>query len=225
MGTLGDLYAEGRARIVDLVAGDDGTAIVPTCPRWTVKEVLAHLAGIPADIIAGNVEGAATDPWTQAQVDARRDRSVAEVVAEWRETGPTLDAMIDSFGLTGEQLLFDLTAHEHDIRLALGRPGARDAAVLDVVTHFITTAGLRGAIAAGGLAPLTIDADGSTTVIGGDGAPGASLTTTRFELMRAYSGRRSAAQVAAMGWTGDASPYIALFGQGIFSLNPADVVE
>lgn len=220
MGEYGDLYARGRERIIDLVRDADADARVPTCPAWTVKDTLAHVAGIPADILAGNVEGAATDPWTAAQVDARRDRTIAEIVAEWQETGPQIDGMIDAFGRTGAQLLVDLTSHEHDIRLALDRPGARDEAVLDVALDFI--AGGYGALID---RPLGIEAEGRTMQLGGDGTPLATLRGSRFDLVRAFTGRRSRAQIAAMDWSGDRDAFLDTFEYGPFTLPAADVPE
>jgi Mycothiol maleylpyruvate isomerase N-terminal domain len=61
----GELYAEGRDRIVGMVTGlspEHAAAPVPTCPDWCVADVLAHLTGICADVLAGNTEGVATDP-------------------------------------------------------------------------------------------------------------------------------------------------------------------
>lgn len=222
MGEYGELYAAGRERIIGLVRGLDSEAAgttVPTCPAWTVKDVLAHVAGVSADILAGNVEGAASDPWTAAQVDARRDMTVADIAAEWEETGPQIDGMVDAFGLTGAQLLFDLTTHEHDVRLALDQPGARDDGVLDVALGFVM-ANL------GPLAPqpLRVEADHLSWTLG-DGEPVATLTADRFELMRAFSGRRSPAQVKAMGWRGDPTPFIPMFAAGPFSFPAADVAE
>ena len=83
--SIGALYADGRGRISDLVSGlgEEAAAPVPACPQWSVHDVVAHLTGVCADILAGNIAGVATDPWTDAQVCARRDRSVEEVLAEW----------------------------------------------------------------------------------------------------------------------------------------------
>lgn len=225
MGELGDLYAEGRNRIIDLVSDADPSTPVPTCPAWTVKDVLAHVAGIPADILAGRLDGAATDAWTAAQVDARRGNSIEEIVADWQETGPQIDAMFDSFGRTGEQLLTDLTTHEHDMRHALGRPGGRDAAVLDTAVGFLVEMGLDSALSDRGLGPLEVKADHLSWTIGSDGPPTDSLTTTRFELLRAATGRRSAAQVKAMGWSDDPERYLPAFEASIFTLSPTDIVE
>jgi hypothetical protein len=70
LGELGTVYEGGRRRILELVADLDDRAVatpVPACPEWSVQDVVAHLTGVCADIMAGNVAGAATDPWTAAQ--------------------------------------------------------------------------------------------------------------------------------------------------------------
>ena len=219
MGEYGDLYARGRDRFIDVVSSGNPATPVPTCPAWTVKDVLAHVAGIPADILAGKVEGAPSDAWTAAQVDARRGMTVAEIVTEWRETGPQLDAMIDSFGPTGAQLLFDLTTHEHDVRLALDAPGARDDDVLDVALGFVTTN--LGRITP---EPLAVEADHLRLSIG-QGEPVATVRGSRFELMRAFSGRRSRSQIEELDWTGDPTPFIPMFASGPFTFPPDDVAE
>src|SRR5436309_16089627 len=105
------LYAEGRGRVTALVEGlsdEDAKAPVPTCPGWTVHDVLAHVTGVCADVLGGNIEGVATDPWTDAQVQARKGRSVAEIVDEWSEIAPQVEAMAVHFpGRVAEQWVAD----------------------------------------------------------------------------------------------------------------------
>jgi Mycothiol maleylpyruvate isomerase N-terminal domain len=71
--TVGRTYAESRRRITDLVAGlgQEAERPVPTCPAWSVRDVIAHLAGVCADILAGNLAGIGTDAWADAQVRPR----------------------------------------------------------------------------------------------------------------------------------------------------------
>lgn len=223
MGEYGELYAAGRARIIDLVADADPTTPVPSCPAWTVKDVLAHVAGIPADIIAGRLDGVATDPWTQAQVDARRDRTVAEIAQEWRETGPQIDAIVDSFGPAGAQLLFDLATHELDLRAALGAPAPDALPVYDVALGFVMDNLLN--VALDGRGPVRFAADDAVWTVGAEAEPEVTLTTTKRELMRAVAGRRSRGQIASMQWDGDPTPYLDLFASGPFTFPPNDVVE
>src|SRR5439155_21655044 len=109
-------YTEGRARITELErAIDDMEAKTPvvTCPEWSVHDVVAHLVGVCADVLAGNVAGAATDSWTAAQVDTRQGRSMAELLDEWDDVGSQIEAMVDNFpGRYGNQVVADVTTHE-----------------------------------------------------------------------------------------------------------------
>lgn len=228
MGTYSGLYRDGRERFLQLVADLDterAATAVPTCPTWSVKDVLSHVAGICADIIEGRVDGVATDPWTKAQVDARRHKTIAEISDEWRQTGPQIDAIVDSFGPTGAQLLFDLTSHEHDVRAALGRPGARDVEVIDVANDFTVTHLLDSTLRAAGTGPIEIRSGERSWVTGGDGEPVATLTAAPFDLMRALSGRRTPGQIAALDWSTDPTPFLPAFEGGPFTFPTVDVVE
>lgn len=223
MGPNGVLYRDGRNRFIDLVRDADPATPVATCPGWTVKDVLAHVAGIPADILAGRLDGVATDPWTAAQVDARRDASVADIAKEWQQSGAQVDEMVDSFGPTGAQLLFDLTTHELDVRAAVGVPFPDDLDVYDVALDFVMANLVEGVVADRG--PLRIVADDRWWTAGADGEPRATLSTTKRELIRAIAGRRSRGQVAGMDWTGDPTPFLDAFASGPFSFPHSDVVE
>jgi uncharacterized protein (TIGR03083 family) len=221
MGVVGDLYLAGRTRITEVMRDvDDATAgstTVPTCPAWSVHDVLAHVVGIPTDILAGNVEGAASDPWTAAQVDARRDATIADLLAEWDANAPQVEAIVDDFGPTGVQLLFDLTTHEHDIRLALGLPPLRDLPAHLAVTGFVFTR------LAGGEALRVVAQEG--TFVLGEGEPTATLTAPLFDVLRAMSGRRSEAQIRAMQWEGDPTPHLGKFAGGPFTMPVHDIAE
>jgi len=90
-------YRAFRLRLTDMGRGLDqavADAKTPTCPDWSVKDVLAHMTGIAADILDGNVEGAATEAWADAQVDKRRYLSLAEVLDEWDTKGPLLEDVL-----------------------------------------------------------------------------------------------------------------------------------
>ena len=52
---------------------------------------------------------------------------MAEILAAWTDAAARLDHMAEA-GLA--PLLGDITCHEHDIRGAIGRPGARDSAAV-----------------------------------------------------------------------------------------------
>ncbi|KQW47698.1 hypothetical protein ASC77_14815 [Nocardioides sp. Root1257] len=117
----GDLY---RANVdaVSRLAGDlDDAALtttVPASPDWTVHEVLAHLAGGPADAIAGRMDGAPGPAWTEAHVAPRRGRPVDELTGEMRAN---LDAVAAStVDNPRPAIVWDVAVHHADLHEALG---------------------------------------------------------------------------------------------------------
>jgi hypothetical protein len=209
---LEGLYAEGRNRIVELVAGTDVSALekeVPACPEWSVHDVVSHLTGVGADVLAGNIAGAATEEWTDAQVQARRGCPTTDVIAEWHSVGPQLAALLDDFPEPyGRQVVADLAVHEHDIRGALDEPGARKSSGVGVGLEF-----LRGELVAPAVA--TLDLASLDDV----------LSVDEFDLFRALTGRRSADQIRRFEWRTEPDPYLPLFSQGPFTVRPSDLVE
>src|SRR5438309_4809347 len=188
MADMGSIYAEGRTRLTELVASADReqhTARVPGCPEWVVRDVIAHVTGVCADVLTGNIAGVATEAWTAAQVAERKDRSLPEILAEWSEVAPQVEAMAQHFpNRADEQWVLDLTTHEQDIRGALGKPGARDAASIMIGADFAATMGLAASIKGRGLPALRVKAGDAEWVIG-DGSPAASVEGSTFDLFRA----------------------------------------
>ncbi len=173
----------------------------PATPEWRTRDVLAHLTGVTTDVLTGNIDGVATDPWTQAQVDARRELPVADLVAEWEKNGPEIDPMIPSFGAVAGQFLADSVTHEHDIRGALGVPGERESTALAIGFNWLgdRITEMRDAANVGA---LRVETEAGTYTFGG-GEISATCATTRFEFARASTGRRSVEQIAAWEWDGE----------------------
>jgi hypothetical protein len=74
---------------------DELATTVPGTPAWTVRDVIAHLAGCPADMISGRMDGAPTPAWTERHVGERTGLPVADLVAEMRDTSDDLIATFD----------------------------------------------------------------------------------------------------------------------------------
>jgi uncharacterized protein (TIGR03083 family) len=223
---VGVAYAAGRERVVDLVAdlpAERATMPVPSCPEWRVKDVLAHLSGVCVDILAGQIDGAGTDPWTEIQVVARRDCTLDEIVAEWNEAAPQVESIAEDFGPQGKQWVFDFSTHEHDLRGALEAPGARDADTWRIGLEFITP-GFQAALAEKRLPPLRI-VTGPRTWEPDGVEPLVTLTADPFEFGRAISGRRSLDQIRAFDWSADPEVYLPAFTFGPFAPRAADLVE
>jgi uncharacterized protein (TIGR03083 family) len=210
---IADRYVEAHARIVDLVADIDpetAATIVPGTPNWSVHDLVAHLAAIPSDIAAGKLTSIPGPEQTQQQVDDRRDRSVTDLLAEW-DSGLTPIVEGARAGLIPAPLAVDAITHEQDLRGALGAPALPDPSAVEfAATGF--SLGLRHRLEGAGLPPLRLrDPDSGFEVTAGNGEPAVTVTGPVFEFFRAMAGRRSRAQVAALGWSGDQAPYLDAF--------------
>ena len=210
--TPAELYADVRVRLSDLVRDlpdDRARTPVPGCPGWTVHDVVAHATGIVADVNAGNLDGATTDPWTDAQVAARRNRATADVLDEWAREAATFEPRLDEVPKAlSRTLLIDLVTHEHDVRGALRLPGGRDTEAYAVARKGYAV-GLAKALEERGLPGLRLDAPDWQF----DAGPEPRVTVRApdsFELFRALAGRRGLPQVLAYEWDGDPAPYLPL---------------
>lgn len=219
------LYASTRGRITELVRGlspDALESVAPATPEWRVRDIVCHLSGNVADFLSGNLDGVTTDPWTAAQVDARRDTPIEDVLAEWTENAPKVEAMFDGLGGTGSRLVIDTVTHEHDIRGAVNQPGARDSDAADASVQWLVK-GVGSMIKAAGAPGLRLVAGDQEWEVG-PGEPAASATVDApFELLRAFVGRRSVAQVTNWKWDGDPTPYLPVLSP--WGLSATDLVE
>jgi uncharacterized protein (TIGR03083 family) len=207
------IYRGVRLRISELALQLDDArldAIAPATPTWRVRDVIAHLGGATADMVAGNLEGVASDAWTQAQVDARLDWPITKVIDEWTRCAEVVEPMIaDIPAQMRAMLTIDAISHEHDVRGAVDRPGARDGEGI----AFAATSIARGLHAQRGDEPaITLILDGEQVVLG-QGTPHTTVTTTAFELVRAGVGRRSLEQIEAWTWQGPADPEAMVLGR------------
>jgi uncharacterized protein (TIGR03083 family) len=210
--TTVDWAAEHRAargRIAAFVADLDEAdleTIVPPCPAWTVHDVVAHVVGIPVALAAGDYPAGDVQAWIDKLVDARRGRRTGDVLAEWDASAGGIDALLTGFGDGAGRMVFDVVAHEHDIRLATGRPGARDSTGVHAAVAAIGGL-LAPDLAHAGLPAVRITSNGRTWVVG-EGEPGLAIELEPFELIRVFGSRRSARQMRAMPWQGDLDRYL-----------------
>lgn len=202
-----DHYRAQREELCALLApleDEQLATAVPGSPKWVVKDVLAHLVGVTADFCSGTLDGAGTPPWTQAQVDSRRDKSVAELIEEWDKRSVGFEASMPEMGFFRMASVYDVTMHTDDVREALGQAlgtSPTDAWVLDGIIH-------RADKRAEGVGTLTLRAGDREWTIG-SGDPTATLTAPdEGELARVVGGRRTADQVRALDWTGDPEPWL-----------------
>jgi uncharacterized protein (TIGR03083 family) len=219
-----ETYRALRGRVSDLVRDADEEQLerlAPAAPEWRVRDLVAHLSGITADINAGNLDGVATDAWTARQVDTRRDWSIDRVLDEWDTEGAKVEAVMSSLPeIAVAQMTMDAATHEHDIRGALDRPGGRDTEAMDVGFDFGVQV-LAGTVDQAD-ATLRIETDAGSCTLG-SGARQIGVRADRFELVRAMTGRRSVDQMRGYDWDGEALPELLVLP--IFTPRPAPLVE
>ncbi len=210
MSVIAGYYREGLERLLAVAAplSETQAAIpVPACPDWTVKDVYSHQAGVADDVLAGRLDdGVATDPWTAAQVEARRGHSFSDVVAELDEKGHRFAEALAQFGDAADpRVVMDQWTHEQDVRGALGTPGGTDLPVLGWMLERLTKGFGRGWAEAGRPPVRVVGTSGEWLL--GEGEPGATLRASDAELARIMIGRRSRRQALAC-WEGDGEPFV-----------------
>ncbi|MDP9233849.1 MAG: maleylpyruvate isomerase family mycothiol-dependent enzyme [Actinomycetota bacterium] len=206
-----DAYERAYQRIRPLLSEEVADVEVPTCPGWTVKDVVAHNAGFFTAYKSGNPKEAFGPGWGDREVEARRDRSLEEDITEWS------DLLADPGDLFESHLaavaVSDVLAHEQDIRTAINQPGGEDDENI-VPSVEMGLAWLEKKAESEGLPAIRfVTEDIDRTV--GQGKPAATLKTSTLELFRTIHGRRTVDQVRAMPWEGDPErwlPALFLFG-------------
>jgi hypothetical protein len=217
-------YRALRGRVCNIVreTGDEQLEqIAPAVPEWRVRDIVAHLSGITADVNAGNLDGVATDAWTARQVDARRGWAIDRLLDEWDSEGTKVEAVMPRLPeVAVGQMVSDAATHEHDIRGGLDRPGARDSDAMAIAFDWILQRLTEAADSAD--VTLRLDSDRGTTSVGA-GAREVGLRVDRFELFRSFTGRRSLDQMRAFAWEGDVVPELLVFD--VFTPRSTPLVE
>jgi uncharacterized protein (TIGR03083 family) len=106
------------------------------CEGWRVREVVSHLVGNCADVLAQNMAGIGSPAYAQRQIDERASKTPAELLAEWEQAGPAVETayasmpaelwQLDIGGVIGTvgkgvlRHLEDLWVHAQDVRIPLG---------------------------------------------------------------------------------------------------------
>lgn len=220
-------YEAIRIRIDELVRGSDGATPVPTCPAWSVRDVVAHLAGLCQDWVSNDLLGYASDGWTAKQVARFAGRGIDDILDAWRNASVAFAALPDDelMGPPARWSFGDAVSHEGDIRHALDAGRVPDDAVeLSVKTAI---ARWRGALAEAAAPTLRLRCPGGRDWWLGvpDDPATVEVSAPRYDVFRALAGRRSAAQVAAWDWSADPTPFLAAGIGYPFAWAATDIVD
>jgi hypothetical protein len=201
---VSDGYHVARERLSELVRGlDEGDLRrpVPACPAWEVRDVVAHLSGAAEAVVARR---------HPAEVVAdRRAVAVDELLDRWAACAAEVSTSIDD---GAEHLLPELVGGEHDVRAAVGRPGARGVPEVRACIP-ISLQARADAIKAAGLGALVVDS-GVVRWTSHFARPGWTMHVDPWEAHRALFCRRTAAELRALPGHGDPEPYLALIAGG-----------
>lgn len=203
-------YRSARQRLSALYSNsvDDTIAArkVPATPEWTVHDLLSHLAGVTEDAATMNMDGVTTDPWTAAQVERGRSKSIADLIEMWGRHAPVIEGFLASAaGESAYRAVIDILTHEYDVRHALGLPADLPAGDLAWV----------GATARSEFVHS----------ISGAHLPLVEVIASDFEWFRSRLGRRTVGEVCAYDWSSDPAPYLEhwfVFGHAEQSLGETD---
>ncbi|MEX0847104.1 MAG: maleylpyruvate isomerase N-terminal domain-containing protein [Ilumatobacteraceae bacterium] len=200
---LGEWYRAARERITAVVNDEVGGVSVPATPDWDVHDVVAHLAGIAEDARTGNMAGVTTDPWTAAQVERGRSKTVAALVAQWSADAPGVEWFLSTpEGAEGSwRAVLDIHTHEADILNALDHPVQLPVDFLAWVSGRLLGS-FHESVAAANLTPVRVVADD-------------------LDVFRGRLGRRTVDEVCSFGWSADPAAYLDLwfiFGRAEHSL-------
>jgi uncharacterized protein (TIGR03083 family) len=232
VGDLADVYEDVRRELSELVthvSDDERATPVPATPGWSVRDVVAHLAGDAACLIVGDYpreffesfgDDAAVvtlNRWTSGHVSARANWSIQEIIDEWEKSAAVLTQMMrgetswpnDIPFFADRVLITDIGVHQHDIYGALGIARDREGPPVRIgVAGYIAILDMRLRSDEG--PALRLEVGHKERIVGGD-EPATTLRSDRFELFRALSGRRSPDQVKGYDWDGNPDPFLMYF--------------
>lgn len=202
--TLATEYRHARLRMQEIASDLDADSVervVDACPAWRVKDLFSHVTGIAVELGAGNSPAGDTQAWVDRQVEERRDTPLAEVVEEWSRAASRFESLIEAAPAQLWGLTYDTVVHEHDLRAAVGRPGARDSHGVEVAAELGLNL-VKGDLARAGLPAVRITFEGREFLVG-TGEPELTWSGSAFDCLRLLGSRRTAEEMKRAGFVGD----------------------
>jgi hypothetical protein len=207
------VWDETRDRITALLQDlpeDNADAAVPTVPGTTVRDAFAHLINTSTRAVdnPGDVRRAAFS--LPSPVDDGR-AALAELLDAWEKAAERIRGAIGAGPELASVLITYAVMFEHDLRTALGVPGARDDIAVKVALDELSGR-FSDRVAASNLPPLRVTVEQWGTIAGAGHAV-SCVVADRFEFVRAMSGRRPAAEIRRWNWGVEPDAYLPVISE------------
>jgi hypothetical protein len=149
-----EAYAETRAAFLAFAREFPENlwdASVPATPKWTARQLIAHLVGALEDFNESHFPTPETFAhWTADQVERRRTFPIESILSDWDAVAGAIMPKIEAGQIVPRPLINDTAVHEQDLRGLAGMPGGREGVgyrfalntALTYVSTKITEAGL-----------------------------------------------------------------------------------
>jgi hypothetical protein len=193
-------YRMTREHITELALRPGVSGIqVPACPQWTVRDLVAHVAGHCARRIGETVD----------------DAGLADLVDIWQRAAKDVERGIAAGTEDVALMTMDTFTHELDLCATLGVSPPEDHPAYPWAFD-VVVGGLNWSITSHELPAVRLTCESASWVVG-PGAPTASATAPRYDLYRSMTGRRTTAQISALDWSKDPGQWLPAFFWGPFS--------
>ncbi len=204
--TTFDKYRTVRDELINALGNVDDAAvkaIVPSCPEWTVKDVVSHLSGLNAELLADVPGSLGSDEATTRQVKGRSSASLGEVVDEWVSLTDAIEERFTANGDIAAALLADLVVHIYDLAEVLGQPTIEAAKATPASAHrYVGRLQTRLFDQMGIALTVKLD-DGTVWTPNSDATKSVTLRTTPFNFLRGITGRLHRSEVESFDWSTD----------------------
>lgn len=183
----------------------------PSCPAWSNQDVIAHHIhflgavidnDVPSEVFraitdtdeaARSAAGNARDEWTEAGVDARRGRTLDQLIDEWNRHIATMPPEVHP--------TVDVVVHLGDVLEALGERRGFDTALVEDSLRKYYDMTLADRIAVTGDAVTLRCVDTGVRIGAASGQP--EIAGTAYDLLRIIAGRRTRVEADdALDWGG-----------------------
>jgi uncharacterized protein (TIGR03083 family) len=181
---------------------------VPSCPDWTVRNLLGHLVGICSFAI-GRMSG-----WAEAE-ESSAALGLDGLLAEWSRMGEQAERALQATGgRRGSLMVMDAFTHELDLRYAVNATLPVEPPAFSRAFEVLLT-GFSAAVTAHNLPAVLIAVDGQE-FRAGQGEPVATLSGDRYDIYRSLAGRRTHEQITQLDWSNDSHRWLPAFSWGPF---------